>query len=287
MVAFRRSNNTRSTIRRPVRGTAVRKTIYKKRSMSTYRNKPSRYVASKRQLTQTRAVTRALSQVAETFYNPLADVTDVAINTSTTGSNKVYFKGMTLGQTVPAHLSGYTAINGMDFSTAQGKYAYLKRGQALVTLEVDPTATADSLTYVRLIMYKNKKSMSPAGSIANPNTSLFLNNDGTFIGQDSTGFNGKIAMNSYINKQNFIVYRDHKCILSHEASAYSAKFPCVKKYQLSMPFFKKIQLKADGTPSDIDYHYNILVLVTQQGQEGTPKDMLISLNNHLVTWTDL
>jgi hypothetical protein len=194
---------------------------------------------------------------------------------------------MTLGATVPSHLTGYTALGGMDFSTAVGKYCYLKKGQALVTLEMDPTATADSLTYVRLILFKNKRSVTPAGSVANPNSSLFLQNDGTFLGQDSTGFNGKIAMNAKLNKQNFIIYRDHKCTLSHQDSAYSAKFPCMKKYQLNMPFFKKIALKADHTPSDVDFHYNLVIYVTQQGQEGTPKDTLISLNNHLVTWTDL
>jgi hypothetical protein len=194
---------------------------------------------------------------------------------------------MTLGQTVPSHLSGYTAIQGMDFSSAVGKYCYLKTGKALITLEMDPAATADSLTYIRLIMFKNKRAVTPAGSVANPNSSLFLQNDGTFLGQDSTGFNGKIAMNAKLNKQSFIIYRDHRCTLSHQDSAYSAKFPCMKKYQLTMPFWKKVELKADKTPATVDYHYNILVLVTQQGQEGTPKDTLISLNNHLVTWTDM
>ena len=78
-----------------------------------------------------------------------------------------------------------------------------------------------------------------------------------------------------------------KCTLSHQNSAYSAKFPCMKKYFINMPFYKKVALKADGTPSDVDYHYNVAIYVTNQANEGTPNDTLVSLNNHLVTWTDM
>ncbi len=249
---------------------------------------PSRYRGgSKQQLMQTKYVTKALSQVAETFYNPLAQVNDVAINTVTSGSTQVCFKGMTLGQTVPSHLSGYTAIGGMDFSTAVGKYCYLKRGQALMTLETDPNESNDSLMYTRMIVFKNKKATTPAGSIYSPNTQLFLQNDGTHLGQNSTAFDGKIAMNAPLNRQNFIIYRDEKATLSHLKSAYSAKFPCMKKYYINMPFYKKAALDSSFLPTDVDYHYNILLLVTNQGNEGTPNDLLISLNNHLVTWTDM
>ena len=249
---------------------------------------PSRYRGgSTRQFNTTTRMTKALSQVAETFYNPLAQTNDVAVSTVTSGSSQVCFKGMTLGQTVPSHLAGYTALNGMDFSSAVGKYCYIKRGQALMTLETDPSESNDSLVYTRMILFKNKKATTPAGSIYSPNTQLFLQNDGTHLGQNSTGFDGKIAMNAPLNRQNFIIYRDEKCTLSHQKSAYSAKFPCMKKYFINMPFYKKVALDTSHLPTDVDYHYNILLLVTNQGNEGTPNDLIISLNNHLVDWTDL
>ena len=118
-------------------------TTYRKRSLVAKfkRTPPSRYISSKRQYMTTRTMTKKLAQVAETFYNPLAVVDDVAISTVTSGSTQVCFKGMTLGETVPSHLSGYTALNGMDFSTAVGKYCYIKRAQALMTLESDPTGS--------------------------------------------------------------------------------------------------------------------------------------------------
>lgn len=263
--------------------------IYKPR----YAQRPSRFRGgTQSQLRQTKYVTRALSQVAETFYNPLASVVDSSINGST-NSGDVKFKGLTVGQTVPSHLTGYTALNGMDFSTANGKYVYLKKGQALITIEMDSTATADSLTYVRLIMFKNKRAVSPAGSTADPNTSLFLNNDGTFFGHSSSNFEDKLAMNSLLNKQNFIIYRDHKMILSNPRitpdgdRAYSGKYPVMKQFKFDMPFYKKTALKGDNTPSDVDYHWNIVAYVTTQNGAGTPTDCTMSLNNHLVTWTDI
>ena len=264
--------------------TTTRKTPMRTRKPRRYGTKktttPSRYRGgSKRQLMQTKYVTKALSQVAETFYNPLAQVNDVAINTVTTGSTQVCFKGMTLGETVPSHLTGFTALNGMDFSSAVGKYCYLKRGQALMTLETDPNESNDSLMYTRMIVFKNKRATTPAGTVANPLTSLFLQNDGTFLGQNSSAFDGKIAINAPLNRQNFIIYRDEKATLSHQKSAYSAKFPCMKKYYINMPFYKKVALSASHEPTDVDYHYNILILVTNQGNEGTPNDLLCSLNN--------
>ena len=266
----------------------TRRTVAKKFA----RTKPSRYIASKKQYMSTRTMTQKLSQVAETFYNPLATIQDTVINGST-NSSQVKFKGYTIGQTVPSHLAGYEALNGVDFSTAQGKYVYMKKAQALITIEMDSSAAADSLTYVRILLYKNKKSVSPAGSIANPNTQLFLNNDGTHVGQSSTAFNGKMAMLAKTNSQNFIVYRDHRMTLSNPYitptgdRAYSGKYPVKKMFRFNMPYFKKVMLGADNTPTDIDYHYNILVLVTTQNSAGTPTDCTISLNNHLVTWTDM
>lgn len=283
--------------RKPTRPTRrYRKTLggktakpYQKR----YPPRPSRFRGgTRRQYAQTERMTKALSQVAETFYNPLVQLVDSSINTSTNSAD-VKFKGLTIGETVPSHLANYQAMGGMDFSSAQGKYCYLKKGQALITLEMDSTAAADSLTYVRIIMFKNKRAVEPAGQIANPNTSLFLQNDGTFLGHSSTGFDDKIAMNAYLNKQSFIIYRDHKMILSNPRitpdgdRAYSGKYPVMKQFKFQMPFWKKIALKADGTPADVDYHYNIVAYVCTQNGEGTPTDCTMSLNNHLVTWTDL
>ena len=276
------------------RTTKPRTTLAKKKYFkSRYPARPSRFRGgTKRQLMQTKYVTKALSQVAETFYNPMAAVVDSSINGSTNSAD-VKFKGLTVGQTVPSHLTGYTALNGMDFSTANGKYVYLKKGQALITIEMDSTANSDSLTYVRLIMYKNKRTAEPAGTIANPNTSLFLNNDGTFFGHSSTVFEDKLAMNSLLNKQNFIIYRDHKMILSNPRitpdgdRAYSGKYPVMKQFRFNMPFYIKTALKTDGTPSDVDYHWNIVAYVTTQNGAGTPTDCTMSLNNHLCTWTDI
>lgn len=262
-------------------------------SKKKYSQRPSRFRGgTTRQLMQTKYVTKALSQVAETFYNPLASVVDSSINGSTNSAD-VKFKGLTIGQTVPSHLTGYTALNGMDFSSANGKYVYVRRGQALITIEMDSTANSDSLTYVRLIMFKNKRQAEPAGTIADPNTSLFLNNDGTFFGHSSTVFEDKLAMNAPLNKQSFIIYRDHKMILSNPRitpdgdRAYSGKYPVMKQFKFNMPFYIKAMLKGDGTPGDIDYHWNIVAYVTTQNGAGTPTDCTMSLNNHLVTWTDI
>ena len=254
------------------------RTTPKKTYQKRYPPRPSRFRGgTKQQLMQTKYVTKALSQVAETFYNPMAAVVDQSISGSTNSAD-VKFKGLTVGQTVPSHLAGYTALNGMDFSTAQGKYCYIRRGQALITIEMDSSSNADSLTYVRLIMFKNKRQAEPAGTIANPNTSLFLNNDGTFFGHSSTVFEDKLAMNALLNKQNFIIYRDHKMILSNPRitpdgdRAYSGKYPVMKQFKFDMPFYLKTALKTDGTPSDVDYHWNIVAYVTTQNGAGTPTD---------------
>ncbi len=257
-------------------------------------SKPGRLRSgSKTQVKTTQAVSKAMSQVAETFYNPLKQVEDALISVATPGSAQVAWRGYTLGQTVPLHLPGYDAALGMDFTSAKGKYVYLKKGQILVTIEMNPTAQADSLTYVRMILYKNKRTASPAGTSVEPAHNLFLQNDGTYLGQDDADFTGKIAMNALTNKQNFIIYRDHTMTLSNPRitpdgdRAYSGKYPCKRQFKLDLPFWKKVRLSPDKTPEDIDYHFNLVFYVTTQGNAGTPNDAQISFNNHLVTWTDM
>lgn len=195
-------------------------------------------------------------------------------------------------------LNGISMQQGTEHNERIGDYVWLKKTHATFQLQMVPTqAPNHGLIQFRVIVVKARESVTPAGLVFSPQSSLFIQNTGTANGYLSvasgTPPNEIQPMNEFqiqnmpINKRNWVVFRDQKFILSapdtiHADSPsgsnnlyFSSKYPCRKTFTVNFKHFKKTKYQEiEGAhknyPLNYDPKYLIYVFAQPVGNDARP-----------------
>ena len=251
----------------PTRRSRVTRKIYK-----PAQSLPGRfYAGSKRTYNKTKALGNQMRNFAETSYIALTNK-DSATPHQVQSTN-AYFKGFTLGPTVPTGWTSYESLDGMTVAQGTGQNQrigasmYIKNTH--LNMEIDmvlPDSGVDAhATEFRVIVFKVKPAARNLGVSLTPNTSLFLDTSGNQIGHESTGVTGTDLMLQPLDRRRWVIYRDQKFTLSPQLKPTtsggwtSTKYPVMKRFSINMPFYQKTKFDASGVPFELDMHYGVVI----------------------------
>ena len=217
----------------PTRRSRVTRKIYK-----PAQSLPGRfYAGSKRTYNKTKALGNQMRNFAETSYIALTNK-DSATPHQVQSTN-AYFKGFTLGPTVPTGWTSYESLDGMTVAQGTGQNQrigasmYIKNTH--LNMEIDmvlPDSGVDAhATEFRVIVFKVKPAARNLGVSLTPNTSLFLDTSGNQIGHESTGVTGTDLMLQSLDRRRWVIYRDQKFTLSPQLKPTTSGGWTSTKYQ--------------------------------------------------------
>ena len=284
----RRTNRT--NMRRPLGARKyIKKRVYKRKPLGS---RVAAYNKSRTRFYKSRTLSRRQNLTTETKLLPFKVINEqkpVAIQTLAKATQISY----TLGG-VPSSWSGFTDLLGMDPAVGTGSnqrigsYIFLKK--AHFEYEIDMAKGTDGGLPIefRFIVAKSRRLAVPAGQNRDPNTSLFLALDGTDFGAGSTNYNGTDLMVQPLNKRIYTIYKDTKFILSNPLNvnstatqAYTGHYPCMKRFSLDLPFYTKANFTGATKPTDVDYHWMIILYARSLDKDEVATEYEVNLRGVL------
>jgi len=246
--------------------------------------RPARFGFSRRANRVNNMVARTIRGMAETkvipwrqqdYVQPVATPTGVGINCVK------FIAGQTAlgqyGQYTP--VGGFNAPQGDTRNDRDGQFIWLKGSTVNLTVQLDNEVPAnfrnDPVTF-RVLCFKIKRALSPAGTTISPDTQLFLTNDGSNFGDALPSPNNMNAMDMLLqipNTNNFRIISDRRFTLQHTQQSAAATATNNQtmitnlKNQKILRYNLKHQTKArfspGGTePVDFDYRYAWAIYAT-------------------------
>lgn len=176
-------------------------------------------------------------------------------------------------------LDGFQWSQGTGPNERVGRYLYLKHTTLQMRLAMLNTPLNSTPTQFRVIVYKAKRNAAAGTGGGNPNDDLFLQNDGRVFGlnllsvAESRTFE---FMNMLINKRNYQVVADTKCILqpstcavqggSNIVSPIATAYPCEKTFSMRLKHNAKTAFSNFNQPLDLNYQYCVTVIAAPMGE---------------------
>lgn len=173
---------------------------------------------------------------------------------------------------VPTAWTGFTPLGGMvfpqgtDSNNRIGNYIYLRKSHLNLEIDTKQVASEEAAlpTEFRVIVYRARRAVYPAGTTKDPAQSLFLDEVGNDFGHASSGTNGTDIMLQPVNRRLFTVAKDMKFCLSNplstaNATGYSGHYPCMKRMIIPLPFYKKAHFEGTDSPEDVDFHWAVSI----------------------------
>lgn len=248
---------------------------YIRKASSRISSRPARFGFSKRANRINTMVAQSIRGMAESkvlawrqvdYAQPVQTVTGVGISA-------VKFVG---GQSPVGGFAAYTPVGG--FQTAQGdtkadrsgQFIWLKNSVVNLTVQMDnevPLGERSGPVTFRVIVFKLKRALSPAGVTVSPDNNLFLTNAGNNIGDATASPNNMNPMDMMlqpINTNSFQVICDRKFNLCHtqesasNASNNNFTVQANQKSYKTMKFNLRANTKARyaaGISEPVDYDY--------------------------------
>lgn len=252
-----------------------KKTSVKRRPTRKYTRKSPgktlpRFNFSRKRYSSNRRIASMLSKFSETKLSAMTRIDEQAPSAIQLGA-LAYQTGFVIGG-IP---SGWTGLNdvasmtitqGVQAGQRIGDYVYMKKSHMTLEIDMKETTQAGNLpTEFRVIVFKARRAAYPAGTTKNPGTSLFLDEVGNDFGHGSSGFNGTDLLRQPLNKRLYTIKHDYKFMLSNPletavASGYSGHYPCMRRFQFNLPYFKKAHFEGGvNSPTDLDFHWAVYI----------------------------
>ena len=267
---------------------AKKKEAWKKFNKALFSKKkkyPARFAQSKSRYVINKAISNTLNRISETKYLPLRKINDDGPKFCT--DNLTTYYGMTIGNDLPSawdpditRVGGIECSQGTQGNERNGDYIYLKKTHMSLQIDMKRLNSAQGqpgmMPYeFRVVVCKLRRSISPAGVVKSPQSTLFLEIDNSDFGYKSTNVNltGTEVFRQPLNKRDWVILKDQRFTLSpppyvpdppataqQSQSYYSQKYPVSKNLRYDLPYYKKVQYVNDlDRPTDIDYHYCVFV----------------------------
>lgn len=278
-----RSSRTSSRFRK--------KMPFRRRPNSTRRI--AAYNKSSARFYKSRALSRRQNLTTETKLLPFKVINELGPDPIQIGALASHIS-FTLGG-VPASWGYFTDLQGMDpaVGTASneriGSYVFLKKCHFMYEIDMKAIPTAASVpTEFRFIIAKSRRLAVPAGQNRDPASSLFLSLDGGDFGHATAGINGTDLMWQPLNRRIYTIYKDHKFMLSNPADplstvnvATSSYYPCMKRFSLDLPFYTKANFTASTKPTDVDYHWIIVLYARSLNKDVAANNFEVNVRGNL------
>lgn len=287
MVYYRRNTMKKSPYR-------PRKTIRKKRAVG---NKLARFNFSRKRYSANRKFSSGINKFAENHLLQCFrqnEISPIPIQLGAIATYRLFCFG-----SVPAtwdtdaiDIAGASITQGTGEGQRAGNYVYLKN--TTINMEIDMNRSTTNLitpTEFRVIVFKQRRAVMPAGISFNPATSLYLDEVGQQLGYATAGFNGTDAIMQPLNKRDYIILQDKNFVLSNPHSTsyggYSGHYPTLKRMRLSLPHWIRAHYNnTSSLPDTYDYHYGILVIARSQAKDTSSNTFEINMRGS-TSFTDL
>lgn len=244
----------------------IKKRTYKKKTYGRPSSSLARFNYSKTRYYKNRKINTLVNNFAETKLLACVRQDEIKPQPIQTGAimNKL---GFVMGSTAPAGwdptlitIDGIQNHIGTGAGERIGDYVYMLK--TTISMEIDMGVTSPSPCPIefRVVCAKARRGIYPSGSTKNPANSLFVNEVGQAVGHAVAGINGTDIINYPLNTRAYTIHTDKKFILSSPqvgtAQSYSGYYPCVKRFQFSLPYYKKTHfVSGQLNPDDLDYFY--------------------------------
>lgn len=248
----------------------------------SYKSKtPSRFAYSRKRYARNNQIVNTIKKFSELKISPITPQDEVIPQPIQLGAQS-YYINYVLGNNAPGTWTNYTPLGGMTWATGDGgqnrngRYMYLNKTTLNMNIQMNQSGRNKAPTIFRVIVFKMRRAMSPAGLTYNPSSTLFLENDGFNSGQDLPGFNGADIDLLALNKRDYIIYRDMRFTLqapmastTGETASFQGKYPNYKRIMCSLPHrVKAVFSQQTDEPQDYDFHWGISILATSVGRDS-------------------
>ena len=133
-----------------------------------------------------------------------------------TGAQSSY-KGFVIGSAKPnawggdwETLAGIVIPQGSSAVQRNGQYVYLKHSNVFYNLDTQANVTTTPPMECRVIVFRARRAVNPAGVSFDPSTSLLLDDIGTPTGHSVSGVNGYDLTRRMLNRRDWIIKRDSR-----------------------------------------------------------------------------
>jgi len=175
-------------------------------------------------------------------------------------------------------LAGFQWPQGTGPNQRIGRYLFFKHTTMQLRLSMLNTPSNASPTQFRIVVFKAKRNSALGTGGGNPNDDLFLSNDGRALGLNNLSVAESRSfeyMNMLVNKRNYSVVLDTKCILQPSLVAIqgatpvaplSTGYPCEKTFSLQLKHDAKVAFGNFNNPLDLNYQYCVQVIAAPMGE---------------------
>lgn len=265
---------------------AYLKTQQKKKGSS----KPSRARVSTKRITQTKAVSKALSNFSENKFQGVNIDCSLPVN-KPSGSQPISYHFFNAGHQLTGPmgtefaspqgpLNLFTFPQGDANDERSGNYMYIKKShikfevQMLPNEDITPNPGLTSTVDFRLIVVKANRKYNELGASPDAGNSLFLNTQNDEFGYDGNVATTFLNMAQPINKRKWLVYRDQRFTLSPPATQNSSgvpgeltnsafsKYPVKKMVSFNLPVWKKTHFDTNNHPDNLDTQWLMILAAT-------------------------
>jgi len=256
------------------------------RRRNVLRARPARFAMSKNVYRKNRAISSAMSRLAETKLLSVASINEVAPKAIQLGAI-AYYSSFIMCDIPPGwdgnfnNLGGIQNSQGLGGNNRIGDYIYLKKTHLALQIDVNETSNYTGPMEYRMIVAKAKTGVLPVGYTYTPSTTLFLNNVGQPIGHGSPGVNGSDLMLQPINRRDWVVHSDRKFTLSSPDTGGGGMnyfYPSRKTCYLDLPYYAKTRINSStNLPEDLDTHYIVMLYASCIGKDRSASDWEVSV----------
>jgi len=202
------------------------------------------------------------------------------------------YKGFVIGNAKPSSwggdwetLAGIVIPQGSGATQRNGQYVYLKHSNVFYNIDTQANATTTPPMECRVIVFRARRAVNPAGLSYDPSTSLLLDDVGTPTGHSVSGVNGYDLTRRLLNRRDWIIKRDSRFMVSApyntspngEVNGYTGKYPCMKNFQFKLPYNHKTRYNDQNLPEDCAYHWGMVLYVRSIGKD-TPTTGALEVN---------
>jgi len=249
-------------------------------SYAKFKSVPTRFRYSKRRYRKNVGIVNQTAKFSERKLSPWINLNEAAPSAIQTGA-QAYYYAFTGGSVSPPAWTGFNALAGFAYKegTASnervGKYMFLDHTTLNMSVHMNQSSQNQPPTQFRVIVFKARRAMTPAGFTNDPGKTMFLNPAGGEIGHLVNNVNGNDLMLLPTNKRKFIIVQDRKFTLqapmaqsTGETASFQGKYPTYKQMRIMLNHKAKTAFQnTSNEPQDYDFYYGVLIYASNVARD--------------------
>lgn len=197
---------------------------------------------------------------------------------------------MVMGNSSPGTWTGFNPIAGFNFPNGtgnndrDGRYMYLNKTTASMSIHMNPDGRLSAPVQFRVIMFRARRVTTPTGVSYDPNLRLFLKPNGDGFGAGTVGTRFSDLYLQPTNKRDWIIISDKRFTLSpfledgtQATAAWQGKYPNQRTMRFTLNHGIKSSFDTTNEPEDFDYHYGIAIYAGRIGRDQTATGWEVNL----------